>query len=214
MNLKPVLYWLSRRSILVIAILLLGLGAIFAYFLATGFSPQQSQAVIGVAAISAFLAAISATANLLQAVEAQRQRELLQRPYVIAYFDGSSKATVNFLVQNSGNSPARNVTILFEPSPVDFAGRTLDKVSVFSKPISFLPAGATIRQLVDVGHRLLADGKPTHFVVSVTYSSVEGQSYSERFDHDIEWMKQATVPEKSLQDHLSDISEHLKKMAG
>jgi uncharacterized protein (UPF0333 family) len=214
MKARSVLYWLSQRSTLVVTALLIALGVLVAYFLTVGFSSSQAQAVIGIASVSAFLAAISATANLLQAVEVQRQRELMQRPYVTASFEGSSKGLIYLLIQNSGNSPARDVRLAFDPAPRDFSGRPLDQVSVFSRPITFLPPASSVRQLIDAGNKLLADGQPTRFRVTISYQSIEGRQYSERVDHDIEWMKQATVPEKSAQDYLEEISKYLKKMAG
>jgi len=213
MNAKNLAYWLSRRSTLVVAILFLALGILFAFFLATGFSSQQTQAVIGIAAVSAFLAAVSAVANLLQAVEAQRQRELQERPYITAYFKGSSKGAVYFVVENSGNSPALNLSIRFAPAPTDFSGRTLDQVSPFAKPIPFLPAGGSLRQIIDAGHAFLAEGKPTRFTITIAYSGVQGVSYSDHFDHDVEWMKQATLPDKSIEDHLEEITKILKARA-
>jgi hypothetical protein len=210
MTTRNVAYWLSRRSTLVIAILFLALGVLVAYFLATGFSSQQAQAIVGIAAVSAFFAAVSAVANLLQAVEVQRQRELRERPLVTAYFEGSSKAAVYFVVENSGNSPALDLSLRFEPAPTHFSGRTLDQDSTFARPIPFLPAGKSLRQIIDAGHRFLAEGRPTRFSVALAYSGIQGSSYSDKFDHDVEWMKQATVPEKSIEDHLEEIAKILK----
>jgi len=213
MNTMAVAYWLSRRSTLVVAVLFLALGVFVAYFLATGFSSQQAQAIVGIAAISAFFAAVSAVANLLQAVEVQRQRELQERPFVTAYFEGSSKGAVYFIVENSGNSPALNLSIRFDPPPTDFSGRTLDQVSTFARPIPFLPAGKSLRQIVDSGPRFLSQGRPTRFAVTLAYSGVQGNSFSDRIDHDVEWMKQATVPEKSVEDQLEEIAKILKAKA-
>ena len=101
-------------------------------------------------------------------------REAQERPNVIAYFDPAANGVIYFVVNNSGNSPAVNVEVRFDdPAPIDFANRPLDQVSLFQKPITFLPPGQQFRQLVDVGHKLLADDRPTVFRTTVLYESVE-----------------------------------------
>ncbi len=209
MKLKLALQWFAHRSIIIVTALLVAVGALLIWFLVAGSSPTTANASIGIAAISIMLAAISSIANLLQAVEVQKQREGQERPYVIAYFDGTSDGLVFFVVENFGNSPALNVTVQFNPAPIDFAGRPLNRVSVFEKPISFLPPGKSLRQAVDVGHRFLAEGKPTVFVVSISYTSVQHDVYQESTEYDIVYLKQATLPRKSEAENLESISKKL-----
>src|SRR6266508_4633401 len=103
-RLKRVLQWFSKRSIFFITVLLFAITIILFWFMAAGFSPDNQGITIGIAAITAFLAAISAIATLLQAVEVQKQRESLERPYVTAYFDGTSSGAIYIVIENSGNS--------------------------------------------------------------------------------------------------------------
>lgn len=209
MKLKLALQWFAQRSIFIVTALLVTVGALLIWFLVAGFSPTTTNVSIGIAAISVMLAAISSIANLLQAVEVQKQRESQERPYVTAYFDGTSGGLVFFVVENFGNSPALNVTIQFKPAPIDFAGRPLNRVSVFKRPISFLPPGKSLRQAVDVGHRFLAEGKPTVFAVSISYTSVHHYVYKESLKYDIAYLKQATLPRKSVAENLESISKKL-----
>lgn len=208
-NVKKVSQWLSRRSMFFITVLLLGVAILLFWFLAAGFSPTNERITIGIAAVTAFLAAISAIATLLQSVEVQKQRENLERPYVIAYFDSSSSGALNFIIQNSGNSPALDVCLEFDPPPIDFADRPLNEVSLFLNPISFLPAGKVIRQIINVGYKFLEEGKPTKFNVTVKYSSIFGDTWSESIDHDLEYLKQSTLPSKTAEDYLKKISEEI-----
>ncbi len=164
---------------------------------------------IGLAAIAAFLAAISAIANLLSAVEAQKQRENNERPYIHGFFDGGNSGAIYFTIQNKGNSPAFDVTITFGVAPIDFAERPLGEVSLFSKPISFIPPGQNYRQFVNIGLTLLAEGKPTIFDYTLTYFSASHQKFTEKVEIDLSYLKQATVPGKTIEEHLSDIHKDL-----
>jgi multidrug efflux pump subunit AcrB len=212
-RLKHLIQWLARRSIIIATLLFFALGALIISFLVSGFVPTSVELSIGIAAISALFSAISAFANLLQAVEVQKQRESQERPYVIAYFDAESNGVIDFVIENSGNSPALNVTVKFNPAPIDFSGRPLNQVSLFEKPISFLPVGKSLRQLVDVGHSFLADGKPTKFSVSLSYTSIHHEIYRESAEHDLAYLKQATRPGKSVEDNLEAISKELEGLA-
>ena len=133
------MYWFSQRSAVVITVLLFAVGTLLVFYLVAGFIPTREWVAIGISTIAVFFAAISAIANLLQAVETQKQRESQERPYIIAYFEGMSSGVICFVVKNAGNSPAKNITLQFDPPPVDFANRPLDKVSLFANPITFLP---------------------------------------------------------------------------
>ena len=211
-RIKRTLQWISRRSVFVITVLLFAVVILLFWFLSAGFSPTNEQAIVGIAAITAFLAAVSAIATLLQAVEVQKQRENLERPYVTAYFDGTSSGAISLVIENSGNSPALDVTFIFDPSPVDFAKRPLNEVSLFSSPISFLPAGKVIRQIIDAGYRFLEEGKPTKFSIAIKYSSIFGDRFNDNIDHDLEYLKQATLPGKTVEDYLKKISEELERL--
>jgi hypothetical protein len=213
-KLKHVWQEIAKRGIFVIAVLLLGVSVLFTLFLVTGFSESQTTITIGIAAVSAVFAAISSIAGLMQATEAQRQRENQERPYITAFFEGTNRGGLYLEIQNAGNSPAIDVTFKFEPEPIDFAGRKLSEVSLFQKPISFMPQGKTYRQLIDVGHKFLAEGKPTKYRIKIIYSSVSGQMFDESTDYDLDYLKQSTLPGKTTEENLEDISNQLKDITG
>jgi hypothetical protein len=206
-------YNLSKHSALVLVALLLAVAVLIIWFAVTGFSQSATLVTIGIAAISALFASISAFANLLQAAELQSQREKTERPYVNAYFEGESSGMLCFFVQNTGNSPALDLIVRFEPEPLDYAQRPLGQVSLFATPISFLPAGKLIRQLVDMGHIFFAEGKPTQFQVSLTHSSVTGQTFKEKTDFDLAYMRQWTLPHKSAEESLVAMTKEIKRLA-
>ncbi len=211
-KLKHVWQEIAKRGTFVIAVLLLAVSVLFTWFLVTGFSESQTTIAIGIAAVSAVFAAISSIAGLMQATEAQRQRENLERPYVTSYFEGTNRGGLYLEIQNAGNSPAVNVSFKFIPEPIDFAGRKLSEVSLFKKPISFMPQGKAYRQIIDVGHKFLADGRPTIYQIKIVYNSVSGQMFDESIDFDLEYLKQSTLPGKTTEENLEDITKQLKDL--
>lgn len=207
-KIKGLLSWLGQRSVIFFSILIIGVGILLIWIISASSSSKENIA-IGIASISAFLAAISAIANLLSAVETQRQRENNERPYIQGYFDSGNSGVIYFTIQNFGNSPAIDVTIKFGVAPIDFANRPLGEVSLFSKPISFIAPGQSYRQLVNNGFTILAEGKPTKFDYTISYNSVSHQKFSESIETDLSYLKQATVPGKSIEEHLSSIHNDL-----
>jgi hypothetical protein len=192
--------------------MIIGIGVLLVWFLVSGLSPSAVQITVGIAAVSAFLAAISSIANLMQAVETEKQRRNQERPYVNAYFDASSNSLIYFVVQNSGNAPAINVKLNIEPIPIDYAGRKLNEVSFFSQPISFIPVGKMVRQTVGVGHQFLAKDKPVNFEVEVEYSSTYGEIFKEKLNQNLDYLRQTTVPGKSTEDNLAEIAKVLSEI--
>lgn len=211
---KPPLFQRLESYTILIVPVFFGILALVILIVLNGPLANPTQLAIGLAGVSAVFAAVSAYGSLAQAVSVERQRQSQERPYVIAYFDSASNGAVYFVVENRGNSPACNVTFRFNPAPIDFHGRSLDKVSVFANPITFLPSGQQLRQIVDVGYRLLAEGRPTKFIVGISYYSVAKKHYGEgeAVEHDLEYLKQATVPLKGTEDYLKVVSEKVDRL--
>jgi len=212
MKVKLFFQWLARRSTILLTALLFG-GAIFFIWVLISGTPLDETTTTILATISIFFAAISAFASLLQAVEAQRQREDQERPYVIAYFESSSNGAFYFVIENAGNSPAYDLAIRFSPSPIDYADRPLNEISLFSNTITFLPAEKSIRQIIGSSFRFFENNKPTKFSVNITYKSVYGELFHENIEHDLEYLRHTTLPGKLANDYLKDISEQLKNVA-
>jgi hypothetical protein len=211
-RIKRVLNWVSRRGVFLTIALLFAVVILLFWFIIAGFSPNAERTIIGIASITAFLSAISAIATLLQAVEVQKQRENLERPYITAYFDGTSSGALYFVIENSGNSPALDISFKFDPPPVDFRGTPLNEVSLFSNPISFLPTGKVIRQIIGASYKFLEDGNPTKFKVTIKYFSIFSDSFDQTIEHDLEYLKQVTLPRKTTEDYLKNISKGINEL--
>lgn len=211
-KLKRISNWIAKRSIFIFAVLLIGFVITLIWFVIGGANPDNENTIIGIAAVSALLSAISAIATLMQAVEAQKQRESLERPYVIAYFDSEYSGALNFVIKNTGNSPAIDISLEFSPSPIDFKGRPIDQISLFSNPISFLPEGKDIRQVIDSSYNFFQESKPLQFKIKISYYSIYGTLFTEHISHDLEYLKQTTLPRKTTDYYLQDIAKELKNL--
>lgn len=191
----------------ILAVLILGVGAVLIWQAAI----DVPHIAIAVAALSTFFAAVSAVASLLQAVELQKQAEQQGRPYILGNFEGANSGVIYFVIKNFGNTAAKNVRVQFDPPPIDFSGRSLNDVSMFSSPIAFFPPGKDYRQLIDTGPNLLAEGKPLQFRLDIEYQSVKGVKYKENTDFDLAYLRQATNPQRTVEEYLKDIVEVLKE---
>lgn len=207
--------WLTDRAIIAIVVVLLlaALALFIVVWRAFNTLPQEPErAALAIAAAATIFAAVGALANLVQAAVAEWQRRRAERPNVVAYFDGDSGGFIHLAFENMGNSPACNVRFHFDPDPINFQGQPLSKVSVFAYPISFLPQGKRYRQLIEAGHRFLAEGKPTKFSITTSYESPEGEQFKDTRDHDLAYLKQANTPLKTTEDHLKEIKDTLDEL--
>lgn len=211
MKLKFLFQWLARRSAILFTTLLFG-GVIFLIWILIAGVSFSEKTTTTIAAISIFFAAVSAFANLLQAVEVQKQREEQERPYIIVYFEASNSGAFYCVIENVGNSPAYDLRIKFTPSPIDYANRPINEISLFANPISFLPSEKSIRQIIGAAHQLFEDNKPTKFSATVGYRSVYGEFFSEKIEHDLEYLRHTTLPRKMTNDYLKEVSEHMKSI--
>lgn len=209
MKIKLFIQWVARRSAILFTALLFGIAIFLIWALMSGVSFNEKTTTI-IATISIFFAAVSAFASLLQAVVAQKQKEDQERPYIVAYFEAANNGAFYFVIENVGNSPAYDLKMKFTPSPVDYADRPLNEISLFSNPITFLPAGKSLRQIVGVTFRFFEKNNPANFSVGITYKSVYGDLFSESIVHDLEYLRQLTLPGKLTNDYLKEISEHMK----
>lgn len=203
---------LFRRGVVLIATLLFAACVVIIWLLATRSSQSDTGVVIGIAAISAVFGAVSAFATLLQGVEIQRQRENQERPYVLAYFNPANNGALYFVIENFGNAPALDILVKFDPSPVNFAGQPLNELSLFQTPISFLPPGKSMHQLIDAANKLLAEGKPTKYKISFVYVSIYGQKYSDSIEIDLSYYRDSTLPFKSIEEHLGILTGSIKRL--
>jgi hypothetical protein len=130
--------------------------------------------------------------------EARRLRSVQTRPYVVVYVDTSrvARSLVDLVVENIGQTPARDVSVAFDPrlessmrnAPGD--DRVNDWVAL-SEGIPYLAPGQRMTHLLDsLISRYAADSKfPRRYRVTVEYSEVASRGtterHSENYDIDI-----------------------------
>lgn len=201
--------WFRKRYGLILSLISIAAFVFFIGLLVSTYDINATFVPLGIAAISAVFAAYSAFANLLQAVETQKQREILERPYVIAHFDTGSSSAIYFVIKNYGSTPAKNVSVNIDPSPIDRSDRPLSEVSLIANTISFLPQQKMHRRLVDVGHRFLAADKNKKFNITVSYESLTNETFTEKFDEDLSYLVEATVPPRTIEESIAELKKEL-----
>lgn len=210
---KPVRMFIIKNGLSLILILLSIVGILLLLMLTKVIPFGENQWAYFIAIGTAFFSLVSALANLIQASEAQKQRESSERPYVIAFFDGTSNGAMAFIVRNVGNSPAIGVQINCEPAPLDHLGRPINSLSVFSNPISFLPQEKELRQVINSTFRFFENEKHTEFKVTVKYESVYHVEFSDEFFHNLEFLRQLTLPPHTVEDYVKKVSEEINSFS-
>jgi hypothetical protein len=168
-----------RNSPWIIGFVVLVIFGVLTWLVFAGFSQNATWVAIGLAALASLFAAVSAVASLVQAFEAQKQREMSERPYVMVYFDAAYGGFLSLVITNAGNAPAVDVRIKFDPGFQIYSGESINNISLFQNPISFLPPGMLHRQLIDASHRFLEKGKPTYFKAHLEYRTPIGRCHFE-----------------------------------
>lgn len=148
----------------------------------------------------------------MQVSELKKQREREEQPYIFGHFEGTYNGAIYFVLENRGNSPALNVETRFDPSPAMHSGVSLNDTSIFRNPILFFAPGTIYRQLVDVGHNLLADNRPTQFSLEIRYKTLANKDISDRIEYDLEYLKGLTRPPQEIDESLADLAITLRKV--
>ncbi len=197
-----------RHSWFLLSLTVLVGGAIFLWFYPLR-EVNSTLIVIKIAAMSAIFSAIGSFGALMQALEAQKQRESVERPAVVCYFDATSHG-IYFVIQNLGNAPAVDVKVSISP-PTQTVWKGF--LGFERTPISFLPPGKLIRQFYGFGTSILNDKReyPTKFTIEVTYFSLTKMKFRERVDLDISYMCNIVLP-ASIETHLGEIAQHLSRI--
>jgi hypothetical protein len=130
--------------------------------------------------------------------EARRLRSSQTRPYVVVYADTNKAARflIDLVVENIGQTPARDISIRFDPKLESSMERQPgeDRVNdwvALSEGIPYLAPGQRMTHLLDSSISRYAEGStlPRQYRVTVTYSEVgprpAGQPHSEEYVIDL-----------------------------
>lgn len=120
----------------------------------------------------AIVAVLALWAAWGQIDEARRLRKATNRPYVVVHVEGDkSTRTLNLVLENSGNTVAKNVTITFSP-PLAAAHKIIDHgetAKFWEQPT--MPPGKVLRTVLDHGPDRVDSDLPMAYDVRITYDS-------------------------------------------
>lgn len=157
------------------------------------------------------VAVIAGGLVLWQIRQGQQVREDQSRPYVIVdfSFDGLS---VNLAISNTGTTPARDVSIVFDKQLVSpDRDRHVADFDVFNEPIPMMAPGRVILVRFGQGPDFFkpeAPGVPLNYQATVTYTDLSGK----RAYHDPPLLLDLVPYKRTVitPDHLSDVSKSLR----
>ena len=196
-----------RREILGFTIGVIAILIIIAIVTLTDFFVE---AVVASLVLSTVLTAISSIGTYMQAVEARRQREEIERPLVNIYFKPEG-GLLNCAMQNFGTLAARNIEVKFNPSPIRYTDDALSDTSLFATPYSFLPPRASYHVVMGASHSTLELNQDV-FEVHVSYESMQGKKYSEITVVNFGSLSDVKRPPPPIEDTLVAIKDELAKL--
>lgn len=158
--------------------------------------------------LSTFYAAVSGVSAWQAVREANADRREQRRPVVRPDCPISSSSEVFFRLTNTGGSPAENISVEFDPSPLDFNKRPLAENSLFQSAIPLLTVGQEIRHFFQMGFNFSKPEVPAVFSVRVAYRW-RGIEYAETTRIDLSIYHDMTLPRPTMQESLAAISKSL-----
>jgi len=175
------------------------------------------------AGASARLAASAAEAAESTKVAAQQSQEALRElqaaraaesaPYVIAYLDITEEHLVYAVVKNIGRSPARNVSIHFDPPLIGGErARDWDVPAFLSSAIPFFPPQYELRSILGVSLDLFSPGSgvPTEYQARIDYTDASDQTaHAETYTLDLGIFRNARSGHATT---LTDIQSILREL--
>lgn len=172
-----------------------------------------------IALVTAWLVLRQLHAAREQLTDARRAQAEQERPYVVVSIDSSeaSAQLMDLVVENIGRTPARNVRIHLDPSPVraeETRGLTLAEARIFNEALPLLPPGRTIRTFFDSAIDRKAKDLPAQHVARVTYENSEGECWDEESVLDLDTLRGAMFVDTFGMHHLAKAVREMNKTLG
>lgn len=147
----------------------------------------------------------------LAALEIHSERRERNRPWVIVEFPVTARDAVHCVVRNIGQGMARDVSVRFEPEPIDFRDRKLSELSLFERPTPALRPGEELRQFFRRRGTLFGEDMPRRFEAVVSYRA-EGRRrrWTDRFSFDLDRIRDLTPPVPTVEERLEGIERQLE----
>ncbi len=173
-----------------------------------------------VTAITSFVIAVTTivyawhTRNL--AIENTRLRKAGTDPQVVAYatIDPLVFSAINFVIANIGKGPARNVRFEIIAGGADFESKQV-RMPHAAVTFKFLPQDDKISQFMGMGWSLIEPPVLAPFEVDLSYESIDGEKYSDRFSIDISQfnglVRLGEPPDEQIAKAVKEIAEEVKR---
>lgn len=181
---------------------------------------------LNAASVSALAAGLTATVAVLALLSTARDSRARTDPIVTAEFriPPDSDSTIDLVIRNLGPTPARDVTLNFEPplSVPDGGGPFLATyiVNRYKGTIPVLSPGQELTNIwwagrVDGNQMVNAEPTPESVVITIGYRGVGWRRRSARYGLQVETVSSTTfaVSSTSLKGRLKTIDASLKKIA-
>ena len=128
--------------------------------------------------LTALIAAVAAIFAWLQVRHARQLREDQAQPFVIVSFRPSAVwgHAINLVVENIGNTVAKNVRITFD-QPLVSKARSMDinDSQLIKEGIHVMPPSMKIETLFDLAHERYGTDLPMVYMATVSYQGIRGK---------------------------------------
>ena len=178
-------------------------------------------AIIALATIVVAAATTATTAlTFILAKENRRLRKAGTEPEVVAYLttDPRYKTSVNFILANVGQGPARNVRFSLEADQDDFGAHSVELNNNTARTaISILPPEEKISAFLGQGHQLFKEPRLKPFVAKVEYENLNGSKRSASYGLDVSQFDGLIIlggpTDHEIAEALKRIEKHLGRFA-
>ena len=138
--------------------------------------------------VTAVVAIAAAVFAWLQVRHARQLREDQAQPFVVVSFEPSPVwgNAINLVVQNIGNTVAKNVRIVSD-KPLESKARTdeINDFQLLKQGVFFMPPGMRLQTLFDLTHARHESDLPMTYEVSVSYEGIRGKRETMKYVLDI-----------------------------
>jgi hypothetical protein len=204
--------WRDRLAAIGFVVILVGGALLFSSFLLTPLF-DQARLPLFIAAVSSLLSASGVMASWLVVLEMRKDRETLFKPDVSVNIEMESHLLL-FVVRNDGKSPAHNVVVKVDPSPIDHTGKAIvEETPWLQAPIPTLLPGNHLAKTIGSHTSIFKEDIPRTFTVELEYESSSGKKYTEKpFILDFDQYRGSKLPTPSLEYSLSRLTTLIESL--
>jgi hypothetical protein len=142
-------------------------------------------------------------------LEMQSERKERNQPFVFVDFPIKSNGVAYYSIKNLGVGIAKDVTLQFDPVPIDTHGRPLNELPMFQGAIPILGPAAEIHAVFRFVPDLLKSDDPKVFTVSISYRDEGNEQHDKTFKIDLGRFNESIIPPADTEDHIASLSKDI-----